>query len=96
VAVTDELDALATRSNTDLDDLFNFGAHNHVIWEHFEVWVRKGATLKARVVETGTEVTEQDLINLYPRYRTTYLQGLSFVQLTTLFEAFLFDLLGDQ
>jgi hypothetical protein len=94
VAVTDELDALAARSNTDLDDLFNFGAHNHVIWEHFEVWVRKGATLKARVVETGTEVTEQDLINLYPRYRTTYLQGLSFVQLTTLFEAFLFDFLG--
>jgi len=93
VAVADEIDALAARTQTDLDDLFNFGTQNDLIWNDFEVWVRKGHTLKARIVETGTEVAEQDLINLYPRYRTTYLQGLSFVQLTTVFEAFLFDFL---
>lgn len=93
MAVADEIDALATRTQTDLDDLFNFGAQNDLIWKDFEVWVRKGRTLKARIVETGTEVTEQDLITLYPRYRTSYLQGLSFVQLTMVFEAFLFDFL---
>jgi len=27
VAVADEIDAQATRTRTDLDDLFNFGAH---------------------------------------------------------------------
>ena len=53
----------------------------------------QGITLKSRIVETRTEVTEKDLINLYPRYRITYIQGLSFIQLTTVFEAFLFDFL---
>jgi len=93
LAVADEIKTLATRTKTDLDDLFNFGAHNHLIWEHFEVWVRKGESLNARSVETGTEATEQDLINLYPRYRIRYVQGLSFVQLATVFEAFVFDFL---
>jgi hypothetical protein len=93
VGVADEIDALATGTRTDLDDLFNFGALNDLIWDDFENWVREGHTLKARVVETGTEVTEVDLIILYPRHRKTYLLGLSFVQLTTVFEAFLFDFL---
>jgi len=93
VAVADQIDALATRTQTDLDNLFNFGAHNHLIWKDFEVRVRTGHTLKTRIAETGTEVTEEDLINLYPLYRTTYLQGLSFVQLMTVFDAFLFDFL---
>jgi hypothetical protein len=93
VAVADQIDALATRTQTDLDNLFNFRAHNHLIWKDFEVRVRTGHTLETRIVETGTEVTEPDLIDLYPRYRATYFQGLSFVQLTTAVEAFLFDFL---
>jgi len=93
VAVADEIDALAQRAKSDLDDLFNFGAHIHLIWKHFKVWVHQGNTLKSKNLRTGTEVTEQDLIKLYARYRTTYLLGLSFVQLVTVFEAFLFDFL---
>jgi hypothetical protein len=31
VAVADEIDALATRAKKDLDDLFNFGAHIHLV-----------------------------------------------------------------
>jgi hypothetical protein len=93
LAVADEIDALAMRTQTDLDDLFNFGEQNDLVWNDFEVRVRTGHTLETRIPETGTVVTEQDLINLYPRYRTTYVQSLSFVQLTTVFEAFLFDFL---
>ncbi len=93
MAVADEIDALATRTKNDLDDLFDFGDHIHLIWEHFRIWVDQGNALKGKNIETGTEVTERDLINLYPRYRTMYLQGLSFVQLTTILEAFLFDFL---
>lgn len=93
MGVAAEIDALAKHTQTDLDDLFNFEAHSDFIWEDFESRVRKGHTLKARIVETMTEVTEEDLINFYPRYRTTYLRGLSFVQLTSVFEAFLFDFL---
>ncbi len=93
MAVADEIHTLATRANTDLDDLFNFGAHNQLFWRDFEIRVRKGHTLKTRIDETGTEVTEVDLINQYPRYRARYVQGLSFVQLATVVEAFLFDFL---
>jgi hypothetical protein len=93
VSVAEEIDTLATRTRTDLDDLFNFGAQNDLIWEDFEEWVRYGHTLKTRIIETETEVTEQDLINLYQRHKITYLHGLSFVQLTSVFEAFLFDFL---
>ncbi len=93
MAVADEIDALAQRAKSDLDDLFNFEAHIHLIWKHFKVWVHQGNTLKSKNIKTGTEVTEKDLINLYARYRTTYLLSLSFVQLVTIFEAFVFDLL---
>jgi hypothetical protein len=93
VGIEDEIDALATHTQNDLDDLFNFGAQNDLIWEDFAKRVRKGHTLTTRIIETETEVTEQNLINLYPRYKITYLHGLSFVQLTSVFEAFLFDFL---
>jgi hypothetical protein len=93
VGIEDEIDALATHTQNDLDDLFNFGAQNDLIWEDFAKRVREGHTLTTRIIETETEVTEQNLINLYPRYKITYLHGLSFVQLTSVFEAFLFDFL---
>ena len=38
-------------------------------------------------------MSERDLLNSYTRYRTQYLQALSFIQLSTVFEAFLFDFL---
>ena len=38
-------------------------------------------------------VSERDLIKVYTRYRTQYVQALSFVQLSTVLEAFLFDFL---
>jgi hypothetical protein len=93
VAVVDDLDALAIRAQGDLDDLFNFEAHIHVIWKHFKLWVHQGNTLRSRNIKTGTEVTERDLVKLYGRYRTTYLLGLSFVQIVTIVEAFIFDFL---
>jgi hypothetical protein len=93
VAVADEIDALCLRTKSDLDDLFNFGAHNHVIWTQFKAWVRQGNTLRSKTIKTGVEVKEKDLLRLYARYRTTYLFGLSFVQLVTILEAFLFDFL---
>ncbi len=93
MAVADEIDALSTRAKNDLDDVSNFGVHIHLIWNHFKVWVDEKNTLESKNPKTGTKVTERDLFKLYPRYRTTYLQGLSFLQLTTVFEAFLFDFL---
>jgi hypothetical protein len=93
VAVADEIDALCLRTKSDLDDLSNFGKHNHVIWTQFKVWVQQGNTLRSKNAKTGTKVTEKDLLRLYARYRTTYLFGLSFVQLVTIAEAFLFDFL---
>ena len=76
-----------------LDDLHNFGVHIHLIWKHFKRWVDQGNALKSRNTRTGTKVTEQDLVKRYNRYQTTYLQGLGFVQLSTVFEAFVFDFL---
>jgi hypothetical protein len=93
VSVSDEIDALSAQTRTELDDLFTFGAHNDLVWKDFEVRVRNGHTLEGRTMETGPEVTEADLISLYPRYSTIYLRGLGFVQLTSVFEAFLFDFL---
>lgn len=93
MGVADEIDALARRAKTDLDDLFDFGAHIQLIWNRFRIWVLQGNTLKSKNIKTRTEVTERDLLKLYARYRITYIQGLSFVQLTTIFEAFLFDFL---
>jgi len=54
VAVADEIDALAQRAKGDLDDLFNFEAHIHLIWKHFKVWVHQGNTLKSKNIITGT------------------------------------------
>jgi hypothetical protein len=93
VAVADEIDALVTRAKNDLNDLSNFGVHIHLIWKHFKIRVRQGNTLESKNPKTGKEVTERDLVKLYARYRTTYLQGMSFLQLRTVFEAFLFDFL---
>jgi len=93
VAIADEINSLEQRAKNDLDDLVNFGAHIYLIWKHFKVWVHEGNTLKSKNTKTGTEVTERDLIKLFARYRTTYLLGLSFVQLVTIFDAFLFDFL---
>ena len=93
MAIADEIDALAGRTKNDLDDLSDYGVHVHLMWKHFNLRVRQGYRLKSKNSRTRTEVTEQDLVNRYARYRTTYLQGLGFVQLTTVFEAFVFDFL---
>jgi hypothetical protein len=93
VAIAHEIDALARRTQNGLDDLSDFGKHIHLIWEHFKIWVDEGNVLKSRNTQTGTKVTERDLVKRYTRYRITYLQGLGFVQLTTVFEAFVFDFL---
>jgi hypothetical protein len=93
VAIADEIDALAERTNNDLDDLSDFGAHVHVVWDQFRRWVRAGNRLKSKNSRTRTAVTERDLVQRYARYRTTYVYGLGFVQLTTMLEAFVFDFL---
>jgi hypothetical protein len=93
VAVVDDIEALARRAKSDLDDLHDFGAHIHVMWARFKLWVKAGNTLQSRNRKTASVVSERDLIKLYGRYRTKYVQGLSFVQLSTVFEAFLFDFL---
>jgi hypothetical protein len=93
VAIADEIDALARRTQNDLDDLHNFGVHVHVIWEQFKRWAKAGNRLKSKNSRTKTEVTEGDLVNRYARYRITYVHGLGFVQLTTILESFVFDFL---
>jgi hypothetical protein len=85
VAVGDEIDALATRVKDDLDDLLDFSEHIDLVWKQFTIWVDQGNILRSRNAKTKTEVTERDLIGLYSRYRTTYLQGLGFVQIATVF-----------
>jgi hypothetical protein len=93
VAVVDDIEALAARAISDLDDLHDFGAHLHVMWTRFRLWVQAGNTLQSRNNKTASVVSERDLIKRYARYRTKYVQALSFVQLSTVFEAFLFDFL---
>jgi hypothetical protein len=93
VAIADEIDALAMRTRNNFDDLLDFGANIHTIWNQFKLWVDEGHALRSTNPITRTEVTERDLIPLYTRYKRTYVQGLGFIQLTTVFEAFLFDFL---
>ncbi len=93
MAIADEIDVLAKRTKNDLDDLHNFGEHIDLIWAHFKLWVDQGNALTFENVRTRTKVTERGLVDRYARYRTTYLHGLGFVQLTTVFEAFVFDFL---
>ena len=93
MAVVDDIQALAVRANGDLDDLHDFGAHIHVMWARFKLWVQAGNTLQSRNKKTASVVSERDLIKSYTRYRTRYLQAFSFVQLSTVLEAFLFDFL---
>jgi hypothetical protein len=93
VAIDDDIDELAERARNDLDDLFNFGAHIHLIWKQFVVWAHQGNKFKSKNIYTEKEVSEAELIELYRRYRTDYLHSLSFQHLVALFEAFLFDLL---
>ena len=94
MAVADEIDVLmagAPRTTSTTSQISERTVH--LIWLHFKAWVRQGNKLKSKNTRTGTEVTEKDLNRLYTRYRTTYLFSLSFVQLVTIFEAFLFDFL---
>ena len=93
VAVVDDIEALAARAVSDLDDLHDFGAHLHVMWTRFRLWVQAGNTLQSRNNKTASVVSERDLIKRNARYRTKYVQALSLVQLITVFEAFLFDFL---
>ena len=93
MAVVDDIEALAARAVTDLGDLHDFGAHLHVMWTRFRLWVQAGNTLQSRSKKTASVVSERDLIKRYARYRTKYVQALSFIQLSTVFEAFLFDFL---
>jgi hypothetical protein len=93
VAIAGEIDELARRTKHDLDDLHNFGVHNDLIWTQFKHWVDAGNALTSENVRTGTKVTERVLIRRYARYRRIYLQGLGFVQITTVLEAFVFDFL---
>jgi hypothetical protein len=93
VAVVDDIEALAVRTVSDLGDLHDFGAHLHVMWTRFRLWVQAGNTLRSRNNKTASVVSERELIKRYARYRTKYVQALSFVQLSTVFEAFLFDFL---
>jgi hypothetical protein len=93
VSIADEIDALAMRTRRSLDNLLDFAANFHTVWNHFKLSVDEGLTLRSTNPKTRTAVTERDLIRSYSRYRTTYVQGSGFVQVTTVFEAFLFDFL---
>jgi hypothetical protein len=93
VAIADEIDALARRTKSDLMDLSDFGAHVHLIWKQFNLRVSLGDRIKSKNPRTRTEVTERDLVKRYARYRTTYVHGLGFAQLTTVLESFVFDFL---
>lgn len=93
MSITDEIDVLAMRTRNSLDDLLDFGANIHTIWKHFKLSVDEGHALRSTNPITRTQVDERDLVRLYSRYRTTYIRGLGFVQVTTVLEAFLFDFL---
>jgi hypothetical protein len=93
MAVTDDLRAIAEQSNRELDAVRDFYEHSRIVWQSFETLVLAGHRFSATSPATGTQIDQDGLLQLAPRYLAAYLATFTFRQFVSLFEGFLFNFL---
>jgi hypothetical protein len=93
MAVTDDLRAIAERTERELDAVHDFFEHSKIVWLSFKIQVDQGHKITVENPATGTRIDQDGLIRLAPQYTGGYLATFTFRQFVSAFEAFLFNLL---
>jgi hypothetical protein len=93
MAVTDDLRAIAERTERELDSVHDFFEHSRIVWRSFKIHVDQGHKISAENPATGSRIDQDGLVRLTPQYTSEYLATFTFRQFVSAFEAFLFDIL---
>lgn len=91
--VTDDLRAIAARTERELDAVHDFFEHSKIVWHSFQIHVEQGHRIAAENPATGTRIDQDDLVRLAPQYTSAYLTTFTFRQFVSVFEVFLFNFL---
>src|SRR5438105_1592048 len=93
MAVQDDLRGIADRAHGELNSVHDFFEHSRTVWRSFEIFVDEGHKLTAENRATGTQIDQDGLIKLAPKYTRDYLSTFTFRQFVSAFEVFLFNFL---
>ncbi len=91
--LADEMQALANRTLSALDESHDYYTYTKRVWRLLQQIVREGRRFTFRNLTTGTRVDEQVLLGRAQRYVTDYLTSFTFQHFVSLFEDFFFGLL---
>jgi hypothetical protein len=95
MGLAEDIEERAKHSLAALDASHDYFANSQRVWRIVQRFVKEGRSFSFRNLATGTSVNQQDLLGLAQQYVTDYLTStFSFQHFVSLFEAFLFDLLG--
>ncbi|MGH7173535.1 MAG: hypothetical protein ACRELG_24910 [Gemmataceae bacterium] len=93
MAATDDLRAIAERTERELDAVHDFFEYSKIVWLSFKTHVDQGHKISAENPATGTRIDQDGLVRVAPQYTREYLVTFTFRQFVSTFEAFLFDFL---
>lgn len=93
MALTDEIEALAVRTQFALDESHDYYTYTKRVWRLLQRMVKEGRKFNFRNPTTGTRVEEQVLLGRAQLYVTDYLVAFTFQHFVSLFEDVLFELL---
>jgi hypothetical protein len=92
--LSEDIRRLGANGVASLDAAFDYYGHDRGLWRLLRAAVlREGRTFTIRNRDTGTSVSELDLLRLTQGYVTDYLASATLQQFVSAFEAFVFDLL---
>jgi hypothetical protein len=93
MALTDDIQALTTRTLSALDASHDYYTYTKRVWRLLQQIVKEGRKFTFRNLTTGTRVDEQVLLGRAQLYVTDYLMSSTFQHFVSLFEDFFFGLL---
>ncbi len=88
--IADDLQAIAERTNRELDAVHDFFEHSKIVWQSFQSLVNSGHAVTSVNAATGTTIDQIGLVALTPQYTREYLVTFTFHQFVASFEAFFF------
>lgn len=91
--VQDDLRRIADQTQVQLKSVHDFFEHSKIVWRSFQVLVDEGHKVTADNLATGTQIDQDGLIQLAPKYTRDYLSTFTFRQFVSTFEIFLFNFL---
>ncbi|MEX2138077.1 MAG: hypothetical protein WD894_02365 [Pirellulales bacterium] len=92
MALADEIQALAARTQSALDASHDYYTYTKRVWRLLQQLVKEGRKFSFRNPTTGTRVDEQVLFGRAQLYITDYLVSFTFQHFVSLFEDFFFGL----